>query len=154
MATYRSHNPEDIEPAIFLISDVYREVLGREINKFIRGEMDRILQEFDYSTDILLIAEEGGEIVGTVLVEHDNPEEACCNMQFLVVHPDHRGKGHGRELVTRGLAFAKRAGYRTVELNVTADFEFALKMYERMGFKHVDTYLWRERDVLTFEKFL
>ncbi len=154
MMVYRPFEPPEEEAAVRLISEVYREVLGREVNKFIRDEVRRILDEFDKSQDLFLIAEHDGEMVGTVIVEHANPESGCCNMQFLVVRSDHRGHGHGRELVTKGLEFARQAGYRTVELNATADFDFALAMYERMGFQHVDTYLWQENEVYTFDKLL
>ena len=154
MMDYRPASKEDIEPAIRLISEVYKEVLGREVNKFVRSEVERIIGEFDEERDLLLIAEHDGELVGAVVMEHSNPEEETCNMQFLVVRGDHRGHGHGRELVVKGLDFAKGAGYKSVELNATADFDFALRMYERMGFKHVDTYLWHGSEVLTFDKFL
>lgn len=154
MTDYRPHRTEEVETAVGLISEVYREVLGRDIGKFIRGEVDRILAEFEPQRDLFLVAEHAGEVVGTVIMEHGNPSEDACNMQFLVVRPDHRGHGHGRELVTRGLEFAKAAGYKTVELNATADFDFAIEMYKRMGFSHVDTYLWQGSEVMTFEKFL
>jgi putative acetyltransferase len=154
MMTYRPFEPSEEEIAVRLISDVYREVLGREVNKFVRDEVRRILEDFDEEQDLFLIAEHDDELVGTVIMEHGNPEPGCCNMQFLVVRHDHRGHGHGRELVTKGLDFAKDAGYRTVELNATADFDFAMAMYERMGFEHVDTYLWQENEVLTFDKYL
>jgi ribosomal protein S18 acetylase RimI-like enzyme len=152
--TYRTFEPSEEDEAVRLISEVYREVLGREVNKFIRDEVRRILEEYDEEQDLFLVAEHDDEMVGTVIMEHSNPEPACCNMQFLVVRPDHRGHGHGRELLTKGLEFAREAGYRSVELIATADFDFALAMYERMGFQHVDTYLWQENEVLTFDKFL
>ncbi len=154
MTVLRPHEEKDIESAIGLISEVYREVLGHDIGKFIRSEVERILESFDSHRDLFLIAEHDGELVGTLVIEHNNPEEDCCNMQFLVVRPDHRGHGHGRDLVTRGLEFAKQTGYKSVELNATREFDFALRMYERMGFTHVDTYLWHGNDVLTFDKLL
>ncbi len=154
MMTYRPQRDDETEVAIKLISTVYKEVLGRDINKFVRDEVYRMLEEYDPEQDLFLVAEHDGELVGTVIMEHSNPEPGCCNMQFLVVRPDHRGHGHGRSLVTKGLEFAKEAGYETVELNATAAFDFALHMYERMGFQHVDTYLWQENEVMTFDKFL
>jgi putative acetyltransferase len=154
MMVYRPFEPSEEEEAVRLISEVYREVLGREVNKFVRDEVRRILEEFDTSQDLFLVAEHDGDVVGTVIIDHANPEPDCCNMQFLVVRSDHRGHGHGRELVTKGLEFARQMGYRTVELNATADFDFALAMYERMGFEHVDTYLWQENEVYTFDKYL
>ncbi|MCK4971526.1 MAG: GNAT family N-acetyltransferase [Thermoplasmata archaeon] len=154
MMEYRPLEASEEANAVSLISDVYREVLGREINKFVRDEVRRILEEFDDSQDLFLIAEHDGELVGTLIMEHANPEPGCCNMQFLAVRPDHRGHGHGHELLTKGIDFARTAGYKTVELNATADFDFALAMYERMGFEHIDTYLWQENEVYTFDKFL
>ena len=154
MLDYRPVEASEEDTAIRLISEVYREVLGREVNKFVRDEVRRILDVYDSGMNLFLIAEHDDELVGTVILEHGNPEPDCCNMQFLVVRPDHRGHGHGRELVTRGLEFARGAGYKKVELNATADFDFALAMYERMGFVRVDTYLWQENEVYTFEKFL
>jgi len=154
MMVLRPFEKNEEEIAVKLISQVYREVLGREVNKFVRDEVRRILEDFDEDRDLFLIAEHEGELVGTMILEHGNPEPECCNMQFLVVHPDHRGHGHGHDLVTKGLSFARQVGYRTVELNATADFDFALAMYERMGFEHVDTYLWHGSEVYTFDKFL
>jgi putative acetyltransferase len=154
MVVYRPFDTSEEDTAVRLISEVYREVLGREVNKFVRDEVRRILEEFDPDADLFLIAEHDNELVGTVIIEHTNPEPDCCNMQFLVVRRDHRGHGHGHELMEKGLEFAREAGYKTVELNATADFDFALAMYERMGFEHVDTYLWQEIEVYTFDKFL
>ncbi len=154
MMVYRPYKDDDVDDAIRLIIDVYREVLGREINKFVRDEVYRFLEEFDEELDLFLVAEHDSELVGTVLMDHGNPEPDCCNMQRLVGRADQRGHGHVRELVTKGLEFAKEAGYKSVELTATRDFDFALRMYERMGFKHVDTYLWQENEVLTFDRFL
>ena len=154
MMVYRPYKDDEVDDAIRLISAVYKEVLGREINKFVRDEVYRFLEEYDDELDLFLVAEHDNELVGTVLMDHGNPEPDCCNMQFLVVRTDHRGHGHGREMVTKGLDFAKEAGYKTVELTATRDFDFALRMYERMGFQHVDTYLWQENEVLTFDRFL
>jgi putative acetyltransferase len=154
MMEYRPFQQDEEENTVRLISNVYREVLGREVNKYVRDEVRRILEDYDDARDLFLVAEHDGEVVGAVIIEHSNPEPGCCNMQFLVVHRDHRGHGHGHELVTRGLDFAKGAGYKTVELIATADFDFAMAMYERMGFEHVDTYLWQENEVYTYDKML
>jgi putative acetyltransferase len=154
MTDYRPLLPSDVEGSISLISDVYSEMLGRNVNKFVRDEVGRILEDFQEGSDLILLVQDGGELVGTVIVEHSNPSEGTCNIQFLTVKPDHRGRGHGRELMTRALEFARSAGYKTAELHAMRAFDFALTMYEDMGFKHVDTYLWQETEVLTLEKFL
>ena len=154
MAVYRPFRLEDREVATRLITDVYREALNRDVSKYVREELARFLSEFDRSRDLFLVAEEAGTLVGTVIIDHSNPSEGVCNMSFLAVITDHRGKGHGRELVNQGLEFARLAGYKSVELTVTPEFDFAMKMYERMGFKQVDTYLWQGSNVMTMERWL
>ncbi len=154
MAVYRPFRLEDREVATRLITDVYRESLKRDVSKYVREEVARFLSEFDRSRDLFLVAEDGGMMVGTVLMDHNNPSQGVCNMSFLTVAPEHRGKGHGRELVAQGLEFARLAGYKSVELTVTPEFDFALKMYERMGFKQVDTYLLQGSNVITLERWL
>jgi ribosomal protein S18 acetylase RimI-like enzyme len=154
MAIYRPFRLEDREVATRLITDVYREALKRDVSKYVREELARFLSEFDHSRDLFLIAEEAGTMVGTVIMDHNNPSEGVCNMSFLTVMPEFRGKGHGKELVTQGMEFARLAGYKAVELTVTPEFDFALKMYERLGFKQVDTYLYQGSNVVTLERWL
>jgi RimJ/RimL family protein N-acetyltransferase len=48
--------------------------------------------------------------------------------------PAHRGRGLGRQLLSACLDKAMSNGITRVELEVRADNERAIKLYERMGF--------------------
>jgi ribosomal protein S18 acetylase RimI-like enzyme len=48
--------------------------------------------------------------------------------------PNYRGRGIGRQLLSACLTKARFNGITRVELEVRADNERAIKLYERMGF--------------------
>jgi ribosomal-protein-alanine N-acetyltransferase len=60
----------------------------------------------------------------------------------LAVHPDHRGRGMGRQLVEFVIAEAEAAGIGTVTLEVGRENEAARSLYRRLGF--VDTGVRRD----------
>jgi RimJ/RimL family protein N-acetyltransferase len=52
----------------------------------------------------------------------------------LVVHPERRGTGLGRELARLGLTHALRTGLTKVIVELVADQEHALEMFLKLGF--------------------
>ncbi|HEY0578757.1 MAG TPA: GNAT family N-acetyltransferase [Pseudonocardia sp.] len=52
----------------------------------------------------------------------------------LVVHPERRGTGLGRELARLGLSHALRTGLTKVIVELVADQEHALEMFLKLGF--------------------
>lgn len=57
----------------------------------------------------------------------------------LAVHPNHRRAGHGAELVTRFLHQAADHGARSAFLEVAADNQAAIKLYQSSGFTQAGT---------------
>ena len=57
-----------------------------------------------------------------------------CGSLGMGLLPDYRGKGIGHRLLLACLAKARANGITRVELEVRADNERAIKLYERMGF--------------------
>jgi hypothetical protein len=60
-------------------------------------------------------------------------------IQNLGVTPDHRGSGLGTCLLRRCLAGFQTAGLRRAFLEVTAQNEGAIRLYQRLGFRRVRT---------------
>ncbi|MFC6952714.1 N-acetyltransferase [Halorubellus litoreus] len=52
----------------------------------------------------------------------------------LAVAPEHRGRGHGRDLLSRCLAELRARGVDRAELEVAADNDRARSLYESLGF--------------------
>lgn len=88
---------------------------------------------------ILIVAEEGGRIVGTVQVVLDLPENQPhrADVAKMQVHRSQRRKGVGEALMRAAETAAKEAG-RTLLVLDTASAE-AERLYERCGFRRVGT---------------
>ena len=82
------------------------------------------------------IAERDGQRVGCVFCVRKDDETA--QLRILLVTPEGRGTGLGRELVDRTVAFARAARYRRVGLWTNAPPSAARRIYLERGFRLVD----------------
>ena len=74
---------------------------------------------------------------GTVQGLHDSTELGA--IQNLGITADHRGRNLGTQLLMRALAGFQEVGLRGAFLEVTAQNEGAVRLYERLGFRRVKT---------------
>jgi GNAT superfamily N-acetyltransferase len=82
------------------------------------------------------IAERDGRRVGCVFCVRKDDETA--QLRILLVTPEGRGSGLGRQLVDRTVAFARAAGYRRVVLWTNDPLAAARRIYLERGFRLVD----------------
>ena len=61
------------------------------------------------------------------------------------VHPDYRGRGIGRAVVTAGIAYLVERGAAFVDLEVDADNAPARELYLKLGFRKVGRSVWYEK---------
>jgi ribosomal protein S18 acetylase RimI-like enzyme len=70
-------------------------------------------------------------------------------ISYVGVLKEHRGKGFGQALIAAALARFSRKGYDKAELGVdTQNSSNALRVYEKMGFTKVSTWVLHERPVV------
>lgn len=88
------------------------------------------------ANEIELVAEIGGQIVGTAGIEQVGAKEKVRHRAEFGISVDQQywGLGIGRALAEACVACAKKAGYAQLELNAVADNKRALKLYESVGF--------------------
>lgn len=82
---------------------------------------------------IMLVAEEGKNIVGYGGLY---PSGDITNVAVL---PEYRGKGYGKLIVQSLLASAKEHNIECVYLEVRVSNQIAIKLYEKCGFKLINT---------------
>ena len=82
------------------------------------------------------IAERAGRRVGCVFCVRKDDETA--QLRILLVTPEGRGLGLGRQLVDRTVAFARAAGYRRLVLWTNEPLAAARRIYLERGFRLVD----------------
>lgn len=82
------------------------------------------------------LAWDGGRAVGWCdVVRMSRPVQAHAGILGMGLLPDYRGKGYGRALIERTLKAAWDCGLIRVELDVYADNEPAIALYESVGFE-------------------
>ena len=82
------------------------------------------------------IAERAGRRVGCVFCVRKDDDTA--QLRILLVTPEGRGLGLGRELVDRTVAFARAAGYRRLVLWTNEPLAAARRIYLERGIRLVD----------------
>lgn len=93
---------------------------------------------------VLLVAQEAGEIVGSVtLALFRIPTGMRAWIEDVVVDASARGRGVGEALTRAALDRAAAAGARTVDLTSRPDREAANRLYGRVGFTVRETNVYR-----------
>ena len=87
--------------------------------------------------DRLWIAERDGQQVGSIAIV--GREDGVAQLRWFLVHPDTRGTGLGRHLVSEALAFCRSAGYRSVYLWTVNGLDAAARLYVSAGFRKTET---------------
>jgi putative acetyltransferase len=66
-----------------------------------------------------------------------------CELQKMYFLPVTRGKGLAKKLVNMSMDRAKGLGYQHMYLETTECLNAAVKLYEKLGFEHLDS-AWGE----------
>lgn len=66
-----------------------------------------------------------------------------CELQKMYFLPETRGKGLAKKLVNMSMEKAKALGYQHMYLETTECLNAAVKLYEKLGFDHLDS-AWGE----------
>jgi len=61
--------------------------------------------------------------------------QGACHIIALCMDRAYRGQGIGRSLMVEAEAYARKAGYRLMSLNVAEDNVGAVKLYESLGYR-------------------
>lgn len=104
---------------------------------FTAEEQGEYLQnKTDSENEAEILAVVDGEIVGTAGIEkHGKHEKLRHRCEFGVsVDKNYRGLGIGKALLYACIECAKLAGYSQMELQVVADNDRAVRLYQKAGF--------------------
>ncbi len=95
-----------------------------------QGQRDRAVR---------LVVEQDGQVIGTVRTADDPRESDAVAIHGFVIRPDRRGRGIGRDVLSRLCSAARDAGARRIRLEVAVDNDRALALYTSIGFTTVTT---------------
>lgn len=117
--------------------DLVNSSLGQLVGRLPLSPVDLgpFLADPGFLLDGMLILEDRGEPVGTVMVSRDSEEpETTAEISALGLLTPFRGRGLGKCLLRAAVAFARRTGFTDVGLSVNAENSRAAELYLKEGF--------------------
>lgn len=149
--TLRTHRADDFDTIISRHGAIYPAEYGWDTTSC-AALAARILDDFTANYDPALercwIAEDGADnnsnFAGCVVLVKDrdgaaDADDAVAKLRLLLVEPNARGRGVGKMLVARCVAFAREAGYRRVVLWTQSVLVSARGIYKAAGFRMLRT---------------
>ena len=109
------------------VTDMVNRMFGRTGSLFLG-----LLRLFGKEPVKLLVAEAGGQIIGTTMI---NPREKSGYISSVMVHPDHRRKGIATALMTSALNYIRKKKKVRAVLHVDSVNDHAISVYAKLGFK-------------------
>jgi ribosomal protein S18 acetylase RimI-like enzyme len=104
------------------------------------SEWQFFMQSPEWSVGTTFAAFHDEQLVGNVAVfwneaENQQTGRKIGYTEYIFVHPNWRGKNIARELITRGLQHLKDHGLEEAHLQVKAQNQNALRLYQKLGFE-------------------
>lgn len=100
---------------------------------------DALYELFRQQGSIYYVAEESGILLGGAGIYPSPGLPAdTCELVKMYLSPAARGKGIGKLLIEKALAFATEAGYRNVYIETMPELRKAMSVYEKFGFTYLD----------------
>jgi ribosomal protein S18 acetylase RimI-like enzyme len=95
----------------------------------------------DGQVTVLLVRTDAGEAVGVAVLRVQPSVWSEAHEAYLAelyVVPSHRGRGHGRELITDALQVVREEGADYAFLVTSEDDRLAQRLYEAAGFRRTE----------------
>ena len=139
----REYKPEDASVICKWIrseDELYKWSADR-FNKF---PLPDYIMNINYSEQVaggrffpLTATDDEGKVVGHFIIRYPKADDnSSVRFGFVIVDPDVRGKGYGREMILQGIKYAKeKLNASRADLGVFENNDSARRCYESVGFK-------------------
>jgi DNA-binding MarR family transcriptional regulator/N-acetylglutamate synthase-like GNAT family acetyltransferase len=134
---FRAHRSGDIGWVIARHGELYASEFGwtDQFEALVAQIAAEFLQRFDATRERCWIAERAGRRLGCIFLVAAGRRTA--KLRLLLVEPEARGAGLGRELIARCVQFARTAGYRRIVLWTQQSLLAARHLYIQAGFEKI-----------------
>jgi len=138
--TFRTIQPADNQALAIIVRNALAEFgANKPGTVFYDATTDALYELFQQQGSIYYVAEENGVLIGGAGIYPSPGLPAdTCELVKMYLSPAARGKGIGKILIDKALAFAKDAGYRNVYLETMPELRKAMTVYEKFGFRYLN----------------
>lgn len=84
-----------------------------------------------------VIEDANGRVVGGGGLSPLQGDATVLEIQKMYFLPELRGLGFAKKILEKGFEFAQQQGFQSCYLETTQDLWQAIKLYEKLGFKHL-----------------
>lgn len=149
-------DPGDAGRMIAMHGIIYKNECGynQVFEGYVCHTLFEALTKKETALDRYLLAEVNGELVGSAAIIDRGA--GVCQFRWLLVAPEYRRFGLGKQLFQKALAYAASGSFHKCYLETTTEQVQAVRMYQNAGFVETDRYEIRDWGValigLTMEK--
>jgi DNA-binding MarR family transcriptional regulator/GNAT superfamily N-acetyltransferase len=133
--TIRDHRPGDMGWITYRHGVLYWKEYGwdERFEAIVARVVADFIDNFNPEREHCWVAERNGEIVGSVFIV--SKSKTVAKLRLLLVEPTARGLGIGSRLVDEVIQFARKVGYKRIELWTHPELVSARKIYKAAGFE-------------------
>jgi GNAT superfamily N-acetyltransferase len=138
MKIHTGLRPGDLGYVIYLHGSLYAKEynLDHTFEGEVAAKMGDFAKQFDQEKDFFAVAEEDGEIIGSIAINGLGDRRAL--LRWFLLHPNARGKGLGKKLLYDALSFCRDRRFNTVNLWTIGELTTAAYLYRQAGFRIVE----------------
>lgn len=127
-------SPGDIGEIIRLHGVLYAREYGWDetFEVYVAEGLSKFVLNYNPERDRIWVAEHEGRIVGCIAIAGYSETEA--QLRWYLVHPEMRGRGLGKRLISEAVQFCRERDYRSIFLWTTSDLKAAAYVYQSIGF--------------------
>jgi GNAT superfamily N-acetyltransferase len=100
-------------------------------------ELSEFLLRYDAEKDGIWVAMQNGRIEGSIIMDGIHAGTDGAHLRWFILSDALRGKGVGRMLVEKAMAFRREKNYRKAHLWTFEGLDAAKRLYEEAGFRLV-----------------
>lgn len=100
----------------------------------VAAELSAFLKAYDADRDALWVVTTNGRVEGGIVIDGTHAAARGAHLRWFILSDALRGKGVGRQLITRAVNFCRECAYRTIFLWTFEGLDAARHVYESVGF--------------------